>query len=552
MEMKRMAERVGRGLSVGVAMAALTASATPKFIGTGWDIGPNQPPSAILGMADAFARTGLDGVVVVVPEMYSHSAMSPKTFTREIAGKYLGDLRKFKDKPGLSESFVLAAWSPIPNAAPRLKWTDDAAWAHFAENMRTYAELVRDAGLKGLFIDNEDYLKKRQFWRAADEPPYAQLRSVARRRGAEVGRALFETYPSITCIVYWILTIDPGYTTALDPVAYRDMKEDLWPSFVDGLLDVMPATATLVDGDEHGYVYAAEKHDFAEALAARSRRLVALLSPENRAKYRAQVRMGFGQYMDMYTNPEGATYYHAPRNGSRLSRFRENLAGALAASDSYIWFYGEKFKWVDWPGFRPPAAWMKIGQETWEQKLPGFAQMLRDAKNPVAALRSDLDARRGRGENRLTKSLANTNSFWKADAAQIAFRFLPGKGRDGSVLIATAGEGDGCVLLDAGAVEPGEEYIGEIYVRGESSRICLCWKKGGAWRWSIAAAEAVVGAADADGWRRAVLRAVVPPEVDGMVLKTDVNPQAGETVEFSGAAVYRVAAADGTLKEGNR
>ena len=531
------------------ATMAAAAVGAPKFIGTGWDIGPNQPPSAILGMADAFARTGLDGVVVVMPEMYGDSAMSPKSFTREMAGKYVADLRKFKGKPGLSESFILAAWSPIPKAAPRLAWTDDAAWAHFAANMRTYAWLARESGLRGLFVDNEDYLKKRQFWRAAGEPPYARLRDVARRRGAEVGRALFETYPGISCILYWILTIDPGYTTALDPVAYRDMKEDLWPSFVDGILDVMPATATLVDGDEHGYVYVAEKHEFAEALAARSRRLLALLSPENRAKYRAQVQMGFGQYMDMYTNPEGATYYHAPKGGSRLARFRENLAGALAASDSYVWFYGEKFKWVDWPGFKPPAGWMKIGRETWEQKLPGFAQMLRDAKDPVAALRADLDARRGTGENRLAKALANPQSFWKADGASVGFDFRPGKGRGGSVLIATTGTGDGCVLLDAGPVTPGEAYVGEIFVRGKSSRICLCWKRGGAWRWSVAAAEAVIGDADGDGWRRAILRAAVPPEIDGMVLKADVNPKAGETVEFSGAAAYRAVAAERPGKE---
>ena len=168
--------------------------------------------------------------------------------------------------------------------------------------------------------------------------------------------------------------------------------------------------------------------------------------------------------------------------------------------------------------------------------------MLRDAKDPVAALRRDLDARRGTCENLLTKALANTKSYWKADGAAIAFDFQPGKGVGGSVRIATRGAGDGCVLLSAGEVAPGEEYVGEIYVRGKTSRICLCWRKGGAWRWSVAAAEAVVDATpDADGWCRAILRAVVPPEIDGMVLKTDVTPKDGETVEFSGAAVYRTA-----------
>lgn len=181
--------------------------------------------------------------------------------------------------------------------------------------------------------------------------------------------------------------------------------------------------------------------------------------------------------------------------------------------------------------------------ETWEEKIPGFAKMLKEAKDPIGFLRADLESRRTDGSaNLLCRALANTNSYWKADDATIRFAFAAGKGRGGSVKISTSGTGNGCVLLSAGRVTPGEEYVGEIFVRGKCSRLCLCWQKGDAWRWSIAAAEAVVGEPDADGWRRAVLRTVVPPEVDGMVLKTDVWPKEGETVEFDGAAVYRVSA----------
>lgn len=532
--------------ALAVAGVVAGSGAEPKFVAFGWDF-PCEP-SVVLKMADQFAATGLDGVSVGLPEMQNDSAMSPASFTREMAAKYVDDFRRFRDRPGLSESFVGVGWSPVPRSAPRLAWTNDAAWAHFAANMRTYAWLVKTSGLRGLFIDNEDYLRKRQFWREEGEPPYAQLKGVARRRGAEIGRAIFETHPDIVCVLFWILTIDPGYATALDPVAYRDMKEDLWPSFVDGLLDVMPDTATLVDGDEHGYVYVAEKHDFAEAVVARSRRLVSLLAPENQTRYRSRVKMGFGQYMDMYTNPEGSVYIQMPRNGSRLARFRENLAGALAAADGYIWFYGEKYRFVRWPeGCNPRPVWMKkvMREETWEEKLPGFAAMLRAAKNPMEALRQDLaTCRRTDRPNLLAGALANTNSFWKADGVPLRFDFAAGKGRGGSTKISASGTGDGCVILSAGAVVTGEEYIGEIFVRGPCSRICLCWQKDDAWRWSVPAAEAVVGEPDAAGWRRAVMRAVVPQDIDGMVLKTDVSPREGETVSFDGASVYR-APADG-------
>lgn len=527
--------------AVGVA-ASLGAAV--KFVGYGWDTAQYAPKDFVM-MADEFGRTGLDGVIVGVPEMSNASAMSPMTLTHELVEKYVDDLRQFRERPGLSESFVLAAWSPIPKTAPRLDWRDDAAWEHFAANMRTYAWLAKAAGMKGLFIDNEDYLQKRQFWRAEGEPPYAQLRLLARQRGAQVGRAMFGEYPEIVCIVYWLLTIDPGYMTALDPVAYRDTKEDLWPSFIDGLLDVLPKTATLIDGDEHGYVYVAEKRDFAEAIVARTRRLVRLLAPENQAKYRGRVKMSFGQYMDMYTNPPDALYYQLPKDGSRLARFRDNLSGAVAAADDYVWFYGEKQKWVHWPNFKPRAAWMKIGQETWEEKLPGFARMLQEAKEPLAALRNELDEQRAHGAtNLLACALANPKSYWKGDDSKIGFDFQTGGSRRGGVRISTTGHGNGCVLLSAGRVVRGEEYVGEIHVHGRCSRICLCWQKDGAWRWSVPAAEAVVGEPDADGWRRAIMRTVVPDGVDGMVLKTDVGPKDGEKVEFDDAFVCRALSVD--------
>jgi len=532
------------GMAVSLAAGA---SAATKLIGTGWDLGPAQTPAVILSKADEFAKTGLDGVSVVLSESFNESFMAPKDFTREQAEKYLPDLKKFKDKPGLSESFVITAWSPIPSAAPRMRYDDDAAWARFAANMRTCAWLVKEAGLPGLIIDNEDYLSKRQFFQTPEDPPWEKTLVLARQRGREVGRAMFDVYPQIKLLFYFLMAFEEG----LDPVALAKSKKSLWPAFLDGMLDVMPDGAEFICGDEPGYHYMAERRDFEDSVAKRLVRLVRLFAPENRIKFRQHVRMSFGQYLDMYINDNSNPhYYMPPLNGSRLERFRRNLTAAVENSDGYVWSYGEKREWVDWPPCRRAAFMEKaMKKETWDQALPGLSDMLREVKSGdrVAALRHTLDAfRRSGATNEIADVLAKHRGCqWKDEKSAAEFVYEEGKGRNGSLLMKLTGKGSGCFILPATKkVTPGDEYCAEVYVRGPYTGIQLCWQKNGAWNWHVGYPAAVVGEPDAQGWRRAVMRATVPEEINGIVLKMDAIAGEGQTPEFDGAVIYSMAPAE--------
>jgi hypothetical protein len=101
-----------------------------------------------------------------------------------------------------------------------------------------------------------------------------------------------------------------------------------------------------------------------------------LVSPENRAKYRAQVQTGFGIYLDAYVNPPTSPWYVDGKGGPRVNRLRANVTAALRAADEYVWVYGEKCRW--WP--TPNKG---VTEKSWPEALPGCEDALRYARDPI-------------------------------------------------------------------------------------------------------------------------------------------------------------------------
>ena len=81
-------------------------------------------------------------------------------------------------------------------------------------------------------------------------------------------------------------------------------------------------------------------------------------SPENRAKYRAQVYVGFGLYPDSQWRNEkfGWNYDDPSKNYYPPAKVQENLYNALAVADEYVWVYteGERNWWKEKSDI-PPA-----------------------------------------------------------------------------------------------------------------------------------------------------------------------------------------------------
>ena len=116
---------------------------------------------------------------------------------------------------------------------------------------------------------------------------------VARRRGRETFKPVFDELPEAVLFFYRFMVADPGfwnyYATALDPVAAMKAKGDLWIPFMNGMLDVIPWTAKVVEGDETGYRYESKFNWFHYARTLQRNCAQRLVAPGNTGKFRARI-----------------------------------------------------------------------------------------------------------------------------------------------------------------------------------------------------------------------------------------------------------------------
>jgi hypothetical protein len=256
--------------------------------------------------------------------------------------------------------------------------------------------------------------------------------------------------------------------------------------FLDGWLDAAPPTMTFIDGDERGYRY----NDPADYLAAAVQikgEFAWHVSPENRGKYRSQVRVSSGLYLDAYVNPPTSGWYIDPRGRPRVQRLAENAASALQAADDYVWIYGEKGRW--WPND-------KSSHKPWPEILPGCDLALASARDPVGTALAQVEAQRKAGQ---VRDLARNGAFrsgpadasgkgppsewtsWQAEGSHGQFDWERGDGQGAARLTAVR---DGC-LLQSFPATPGQRYLVTARVRSTGPAepcIRIRWQTGdGGW-----------------------------------------------------------------------
>ena len=384
------------GLVVSSGWAMNPGGIDKKYIGLFFDV-LSTTPSNILAHADEFAKSApyLDGLAIALDGMEvkkadgtvgisKHTAIMHPTerWTRSALKKEIPTLKAISQKPHLKESFLLFWMSP-GTKRNRLAWTDDKAWANYAENMASVAWLAKTSGMKGLMLDHEDYSSSQQYRHTPGDPEFEECARLARQRGREVFSRVFKEYPD--AVIFFLSffkefggMLDWGHET--NPAGCADELGLLLPYFYNGVLDVVPPGAQLVDGAEH-YQASATKRQFLLDAVRQSSGALAFVAPENWVKYRSQWQVSNTHYFDMYVKdilPRGS-WYHEPVNGSRLEHLRINLEESLFASTKYVWLYGEGsgklFNWRD-------GTYAK--KRTWEEAIPGITETLMMVKDPKA------------------------------------------------------------------------------------------------------------------------------------------------------------------------
>lgn len=515
-----------------------------KLVAHGWDLLAAQTEDVWRNRAK-FAASGVDGILMPVdgrrPDgktVFGRNVMLPPRWSDADFAVTRRQLKEMTCCEGLRESYGLVFWTP----RERLAWTDDAAWETFAANFAVFARTARAGGLKGVAIDHEDYSRTKQFKRVEGDPEIQTAAELARARGRQVFEAFYREFPEATVLAFWMFSEARDSALSTDPMSVNLARGDLWTSFLNGMLDVMPATGRFVDGSESfGYHADAAKDDFRRGAWDMIRGVVPLVAPENRAKYATGLSVSFGQYLDMYINKEGSHYYFGPRNGSRLARFAENLAGAVRAADDCIWLYGEKGTWIDWD--RKATKNMKY--PTWETLLPGLAKMLRGTVGAPSVSDAGMTNLLGAASEILPfKPGEAIKPFgrWTSlkDPPKDLFTYEPALGyrKPGCLKLV----GNGCFTAHAGGLNTGDRIVVRLAVRGPRPVVNAAWQQKGAWKWDLGCNYLTSPAGTApDAWAELSLSLTVPEGADGIGLTMGGAATAEAPVYFDDVRILREA-----------
>ena len=525
----------------GMAALVFSAEARNKVIAYGWDV-LRTSTEDFLANAEAWDEVPVDGVVFTLNApnpaggLFMHRHIpTDKGWTYEAFAPQVPVLRQLVARKSLAHSMA-GAWFQGHKAKNRLDWRDDGAWANFASNMGVLARIVREAGLDGICIDNEGYGGCRQFYRKDGELPFDELRKLARRRGREVFAPVFKEKPDIALLAFWFLSMDPAYRTADDLWAKERELGDLWPAFIEGMLEVMPDTATFHDGNESAYYYRAETGDYLRSTVRILTRFAELLEPRFRDKYRVRVRASAGFYMDNYVQKDPSNYHYLPptEGGTQVARFCDNYLPADEACGGYIWFYGERHPWIDWKG-GIDKPWRRA--PTWNDTMPGLHDIFAARRDPVAfAVRkcAAIDAAGkatnlfangdcalpGGGETGFRKGKwAKGFTSWKGKAEKGIMGTDLGVGRGDSASLRLDSVKKGCMITFVQDLPPGASVLVRLYAKGGPARATIYYSDNRKWRFTLGSANVIFTDAGADGWRAGYAVVTIPHGADGFGLQ---------------------------------
>ena len=501
-----------------------------KCIAFGWEYG-FVTPEQLLDNAAKFKDTAIDGVGIYL--MATNRAGRPiasRGFTSgpewdfEAFKSQLPALRKIAKTDHLKDSFLKCFDAP----RKRISWLDDAAWARIGRNMGVVGRISRETGLKGINSDPEDYHHQEQYKPVPGDPPYDELIKIVRRRGQEVFGPLFREQPEARVLFYWFLTANLEYFKEKDPAAAARRNNDLWPAFADGIMDVLPPRARIVDGYEY-YDCEYSTRDFHVGACTQRQLAPLLLSPENRAKHAIQVQVSFAHYLDLYVNPE-SKWHMGPVSGSRVEHFRRNYADSFKLADEYIWLWGEWRPTVRWENAKVSKDILK--EKTWEESLPGMYEGMLSMHDADYGLRRRKATLEAKGELKDMNSnpecspdekskkggLPLPYGSYSSGGGKPVFRLDENAGEGGSSCISITGfNRSTCVTLSFKDIQSGDAFAISCRMKGGDPCATVGWKnEKQAWNWGLGKEHLTFSPPDKDGWRTGEAYFVAPGNAFGM------------------------------------
>ncbi|MDO5310274.1 MAG: hypothetical protein Q4G03_12395 [Planctomycetia bacterium] len=516
-----------------------------KFIELGWDIPTTQylrehwqsmeASAPFAGVIYDLVANNSEGAKCSSQSLFTADAWNRDDFLPCIDDLKSCSFERFKD------NFIRVNFYPAD-----FEWDDDNAWKNVCEKVAICAWVAHRTG-GNLCLDFESYGSALFRYKSESGVSFEHACRLARKRGAEFAAAAFQEKQDLVLLCLWMNSINYGAARTSRPEqTLRGASYGLLPAFIDGMLDAAPLSAKFVEGCENGYYMNGREQYQRASLDAKldSGSGVALVSPENRAKYRQLVSSGFGFYLDMYTNPEGSHYYRGPEPGeTRFDRLRVNLQAAWDCVDEYVWVYGEQRRW--W------APQTETPWRSWEEDLPGVSALLRELADPREAARelqkkiansSDAENLVVNGDFSqvdLTNNSAASWSTWRHEESHGRFQVSPGA-------VKIIGDSNAC-YIQALPVVPGQRYLlsGTITATGDASGALVARWQNSARKWIAEPQDVRISPESTndspDGTGEAIGCVEVPADASYLVLLLSGNADAvDEVVTFEKIEAYLV------------
>jgi hypothetical protein len=454
-----------------------------KVIHLGWE----QPSPKILkeNFQHMELTSPFDGIVIGLRDTVNGHAITDATVFGSVAFKKEWLFKSLTDIKSCNFKKFKSNFLRIYTTPGNIRWDDDVSWQRVVKNFGVMAWFAKSAGLKGFCYDPESYLAKQFSWSPSSKLTFTQTQALAKLRGKQIMNEVAKEFPEI---VFWGLFMYSYGRPSLNSKNIQEVMQTdqygLYTEFINGMLEALPLKAKMVEGNEEGY-YA--KTDLNLYSLYHDSRVKALkqIPASSHIKFKNQYSVGFGLYVDMYTNDKGDRYYHGELpNRSRLDRFRDRLATAVELADEYVWVYNEKYRWWNLP-YAKQEHNSHLTDTLCEEKLPGITNAVLYAKNPLKFVENSIQKYSNLRNFAMNPGFDDTAAItakqikdwsniamppgflsWKSSASEASASVTQGKGINGTNALVVKGKGDFSIIQSIN-VEPGESYI--ISVKGKKN-----------------------------------------------------------------------------------
>ena len=335
-----------------------------KLIEYGWDV---PTPAFVKQNILQIEKQPFDGIVIKLKggkKVLLHQPYDPQEFNEDLESLKSTKFTKFTD------NFVLMWATPEEG----WDWFSESDWQASEQNIRLFARLARSAGFVGIAFDPEPYGVDPWIYAklpGAKDKSFAEYSQQVQKRGTQFMQALQQEIPGVKVLSLFQLSYLEGFLNQVNSSErMRQMSTEsygLLAAFVNGMLDVVQANTTLVDGNENSYYYA-EKQKFFDAYKLIKEKLQILVDEKNREKYAKQVQVGHALYIDHLFDlgkPQESRVSHYLTPQQRQQWLEHNTYYGLSTSDEYLWCYSEEMNW-------------------WKNNVPsGAAEAIRSAQQKI-------------------------------------------------------------------------------------------------------------------------------------------------------------------------